>query len=147
MRRLTILALLVVGCASTPDRLVVLATLNNASAASIDAYRKDHDKRVLADLQARLAACHDDTPEAHRVCVVQAGQAALMASAPEETRLIELALIQQSTASAIETAVACRRDRLDCEAKALQEAEKAVASLRAELEREKRNAGAGEGSR
>lgn len=143
------LALLVVGpgCASAPDRLVVLATLNNASAAAIDAYRKDHERRLLADLQSRLAACHDPEPQAHQLCVVQAGRDALTNSSAEETRILELGLVQQSAASAIETAAACRRDHLDCAEAALKEAERAVASLRAELEREQKAAGAGEGGR
>jgi uncharacterized protein YgbK (DUF1537 family) len=121
-----VLAALVVlvGCASTPDRLQLAIALNNATVAALDAAKAAHEAKLTADYLRRSGACPPESGEARRACVLQAGREALAALAPEETRLLDLQLAQRAAAAALEEAKKCRDEKKACESSALTSAEK-----------------------
>jgi hypothetical protein len=132
-------ALLGPGCASAPDPLRVAIVANNAAVVSLREAQAQHGARLTAAYLARVSLCPSEPPEARRGCVVQAGQDALAALAPERVRLLELELAQHAVATALEQAQACREGRDSCttsEASALAGAAGPAARLRQALEQD-----------
>lgn len=118
-----LLALLLVGCASAPDRLTVTAAAASAAGTTLTAESRRLEADFAADLQERFAAC-TGLPVQRTICRSDARAAAYAAVADRQSRLVAAINAQRTAADALEAADTCRRrgeacdetKRLDAEA-------------------------------
>lgn len=132
----TLLSLLArgsVGCASAPDPLRVATLANNTASAALEGARQRHETALALAIRSRAAVCRELPQGERTACRLAAAQAAAEAARPERERLAYLVLLEGAVADAIETADACRRQRLACEGSALEAAERDLGLLRAGL--------------
>jgi hypothetical protein len=124
------LAMYLASCVAVrPDPLRVLVATSNAAADALERATKTAEEDLLDDYRKRVKACPAAPPE-RAACITRALGDVQRAFAPRFTELRALSMAQNAAADGLERARECRRTKAACEVEALQEAEKALNTVR-----------------